>query len=312
MNEDEIRLTRRSALGRLAAIGALLMTGAQGSSAGGARPIARRAIPRSGEAIPVIGLGTWQTFDVGSAESARAPLREVLARFVECGGTLVDSSPMYGRAEGVVGDLAHQLGIQDKLFYATKVWTTGAESGVRQMKESFRRMRVQRMDLMQIHNLQDLKTHTQTLEQWKREGLVRYIGITHYHAGAHAELERLVRTGAYDFVQVNYSLGEREAERRLLPAAQEAEVAVLANRPFGSGGLFRRVRGEPLPGWAGEIGCSSWAQIFLKWIVGHPAVTCAIPATSDPKHVVDNMAAGLGNLPDASMRRKIGEAFDRL
>jgi len=312
MNEDNFRLARRGALGRLAAIGALLMTNAQGTSAAGTRPIVRRAIPRSGEAIPVIGLGTWQTFDVGSAESARAPLREVLARFVECGGTLVDSSPMYGRAEGVVGDLAHQLGIQDKLFYATKVWTTGAESGVRQMKESFRRMRVQRMDLMQIHNLQDLKTHTQTLEQWKREGLVRYIGITHYHAGAHAELERLVRTGAYDFVQVNYSLGEREAERRLLPAAQEAEVAVLANRPFGSGGLFRRVRGEPLPGWAGEIGCSSWAQIFLKWIVGHPAVTCAIPATSDPKHVVDNMAAGLGNLPDASMRRKIGEAFDRL
>jgi len=312
MNEDEIRLTRRGALGRLAAIGALLMTNAQASSAAGARPIARRTIARSGETIPVIGLGTWQTFDVGTAESARAPLREVLARFVECGGTVVDSSPMYGRAEGVVGDLAHDLGIQDKLFYATKVWTTGAESGVRQMRESFRRMRVQRMDLMQIHNLQDLKTHTQTLEQWKRDGLVRYIGITHYHAGAHAELERLVRTGTYDFMQINYSLGERDADRRLLPAAQEAGVAVLVNRPFGTGGLFRRVRGEPLPEWAREIGCDSWAQIFLKWIVGHPAVTCVIPATSNPEHLVDNMAAGLGAQPDAGMRRKIADAFDRL
>jgi diketogulonate reductase-like aldo/keto reductase len=288
------------------------MTGAKRSSAAGAQPIARRDIPHGGEAIPAIGLGTWQAFDVGAAESARAPLREVLARFVECGGTVVDSSPMYGRAEGVVGDLAADLGLQTALFYATKVWTSGRESGVRQMQESFRRLRVQRMDLMQIHNLQDLQTHTQTLLQWKREGRVRYIGITHYHAGAHAELERLVRSKTYDFVQVNYSLGEREAERRLLPAAQEAGVAVLINRPFGSGGLFRRVRGEPLPGWAAEIGCASWAQIFLKWIVGHPAVTCAIPATSNPVHVVDNMAAGLGPQPDSRMRQQMADAFDKL
>ena len=183
---------------------------------------------------------------------------------------------------------------------------------MRQMQESFRRMRVKQMDLMQIHNLRDLRDHTETLLRWKRDGRVRYIGITHYHAGAHAEVERLVRTKTYDFVQINYSLGEREAERRVLPAAQEAGVAVLVNRPFGSGGLFGRVRGAPLPEWAAEIACASWAQIFLKWIVGHPAVTCAIPATSNPKHVIDNMAAGLGPQPDSAMRRRMADAFDRL
>lgn len=311
MNADRFDVSRRVALGQLAAMGALLMTGTGNTTAAGAQPIARRAIPRSGEAIPVIGLGTSQTFDVGTGESARVPLREVLKRFVECGGTVVDSSPMYGRAEVVVGDLAADLGVQGALFYATKVWTSGQASGVRQMRESLDRMRVQRMDVMQIHNLQDLQTHTRTLEQWKREGRVRYVGITHYHAGAHAELEQLIRSKQYDFVQVNYSLDEREADRRLLPAAEEAGVAVLVNRPFGAGGLFRRVRGQPLPGWAAEIGCASWAQIFLKWIVGHPAVTCAIPATSNPKHLVDNMAAGLGVQPDAGMRRKMAEAFDR-
>jgi diketogulonate reductase-like aldo/keto reductase len=284
----------------------------QDSAAAAAETIYRRAIPRSGEPIPVIGLGTWQAFDVGAAESARAPLGEVVARFVECGGTLVDSSPMYGRAEAVVGDLAAAPGIREKLFYATKVWTSGQKEGVRQMEESFRRLRVQRMDLMQIHNLLDLKVHTETLLKWKREGRVRYIGITHYTAGAHAELERLVRTRTYDFVQINYSLGEREADRRLLPAAQEAGVAVLINRPLGSGRLFSRVRGEPLPGCAAEIGCKSWAQIFLKWIVSHPAVTCAIPATSNPEHLVDNMAAGRGPQPDAEVRQRMAEEFDKL
>jgi diketogulonate reductase-like aldo/keto reductase len=312
MNGQQVRSSRRAALGQLAAMGALLMTGTAHTPAAGAQPIAWHAIPRTDETIPVIGLGTWQTFDVGAAESARAPLRDVLTRFVECGGSVIDSSPMYGRAESVVGDLAADLGIQDKLFYATKVWTSGQNEGVRQMQESFRRMRVQRMDLMQIHNLLDLRAHTETLLKWKREGRVRYIGITHYHAGAHAELEKLVRTKTYDFMQINYSLGEREAEGRLLPAAQEAGVAVLVNRPFGSGGLFRRVRGEPLPGWAPEIGCASWAQILLKWIISHPAVTCAIPATSNPKHVIDNMAAGLGPQPDARMRRSMADAFDKL
>ncbi|MGB8436524.1 MAG: aldo/keto reductase [Burkholderiales bacterium] len=311
MNGDAFRISRRAVLGRLATIGAMLMTGSRVSSAA-ADPIARRAIPSSGELIPMIGLGTWQAFDVGSAESVRAPLREVLKGLIASGGAVVDSSPMYGRAEAVVGDLAADPGIQAKLFYATKVWTSGQQEGVRQMEESFRRLRVQRMDLMQIHNLLDLKAHTETLQKWKSEARVRYIGITHYTASAHAELERLVRTKTYDFVQINYSLGERDAERRLLPAAQEAGVAVLVNRPFGSGALFRRVRGDPLPDWAGEIGCGSWAQIFLKWIIGHPAVTCAIPATSNPKHLVDNMAAGLGPQPDARMRQRMAQTFDKL
>ena len=310
--DDIFRISRRRVLGQFATIGAMLMSSPRISAGATAEAIARRAIPRSGEAVPVIGLGTWQTFDVGTAQSARAPLREVLARFVEAGGTVVDSSPMYGRAEAVVGDIAADLGIQARLFYATKVWTRGQKEGVRQMEESFRRLRVQRMDLMQIHNLLDLKTHTETLLKWKQEGRVRYIGITHYSAGAHAELERLVRTKAYDFVQINYSLGEREAEQRLLPAAQEAGVAVLINRPFGSGGLFRRVRRDPVPDWAAEIGCAGWAQIFLKWIVSHPAVTCVIPATSNPQHLVDNMAAGRGPQPDARMRQRMAEAFDRL
>ena len=310
--DDIFRISRRRVLGQFATIGAMLMSSPRISAGATAEAIARRAIPRSGEAVPVIGLGTWQTFDVGTAQSARAPLREVLARFVEAGGTVVDSSPMYGRAEAVVGDIAADLGIQARLFYATKVWIRGQKEGVRQMEESFRRLRVQRMDLMQIHNLLDLKTHTETLLKWKQEGRVRYIGITHYSAGAHAELERLVRTKAYDFVQINYSLGEREAEQRLLPAAQEAGVAVLINRPFGSGGLFRRVRRDPVPDWATEIGCASWAQIFLKWIVSHPAVTCVIPATSNPQHLIDNMAAGRGPQPDARMRQRMAEAFDRL
>jgi diketogulonate reductase-like aldo/keto reductase len=311
MNGEAFRISRRAAIGQFATIGAMLMTGSRDSSAA-AESIARRAIPASGEPIPVIGLGTWQAFDVGSAESARAPLGEVLTRFVGSGGTVVDSSPMYGRAEAVVGDLAASLDIQAKLFDATKVWTSGQQEGVRQMEESFRRLRVRRMDLMQIHNLLDLKAHTETLLKCKAEGRVRYIGITHYTAGAHAELERLVRTKTYDFVQINYSLGERDAERRLLPAAQEAGVAVLINRPFGSGALFRRVRGDPLPEWAADIGCASWAQVFLKWIIGHPAVTCAIPATSNPKHLVDNMAAGLGPPPDANMRQRMAQAFDKL
>lgn len=269
-----------------------------------------RPIPATGEALPVIGLGTWQTFDVGAAASERAPLKEVLAGLVARGGRLVDSSPMYGRAESVVGELAAALGLQKDLFCATKVWTSGRAEGVRQMETSFRRMRVDRMDLMQIHNLADWHTHTATLKDWKQAGKVRYIGITHYHEGAYAELERLVRSGDYDFVQLNYSLGERSADARLLPLARETGTAVIVNRPFVEGALFRRVRGRPLPGWAAEIDCASWAQVFLKWILGHPAVTCVIPATANPKHLADNMGAGLGRMPDAQMRARILKAVN--
>ncbi len=266
-------------------------------------------IPASGEPLPVIGLGTWQTFDVG-AEADRAPLAEVLQAFVQAGGRLVDSSPMYGAAESVAGELGAQLGLRERLFLATKVWTRGREEGLRQMESSLRRMRAGRMDLIQVHNLVDVATHTQTLKRWKAEQRVRYIGITHYTASAHAELERWLGTGEYDFLQINYSLAEREAERRLLPRAMEKKAAVIANRPFAEGALFRRVKGKPLPPWAAELGVKTWAQYFLKWIVSHPAVTCAIPATANPRHVRDNLAAALGALPDAAARKRMTDYFD--
>jgi diketogulonate reductase-like aldo/keto reductase len=268
-----------------------------------------KSIPSSGEPLPVIGLGTWQTFDVG-AEADRAPLAEVLQAFVQAGGRLLDSSPMYGAAESVVGELGAQLGLRERLFLATKVWTRGREEGLRQMESSLRRMRAGRMDLIQVHNLVDVATHTQTLKRWKAEQRVRYIGITHYTASAHAELERWLGTGEYDFLQVNYSLAEREAERRLLPMAMEKKAAVIANRPFAEGALFRRVKGKPLPPWAAELGVKTWAQYFLKWIVSHPAVTCAIPATANPQHVRDNVGAGLGALPDAAARKRMTDYFD--
>jgi diketogulonate reductase-like aldo/keto reductase len=228
------------------------------------------------------------------------------------GRGVVDSSPMYGSSESVVGDLMAEAGLGDKLFVATKIWTSGRDSGIRQMETSFRRLRVERMDLMQVHNLQDVETHTRTLREWKDKKRVRYIGITHYTSSAYAQVERLLKTGEYDFVQINYSLGERESGRRLLPLAHERKVAVIANRPFAEGALFRRVKGKPLPPWAAELGIASWAQYFLKWIVSHPAVTCAIPGTGNPMHMQDNLGAGSGPLPDAGMRKKMAGYFDGL
>lgn len=274
--------------------------------------IAQRPIPKSGERLPIVGVGTWQTFDVGPKAPERAELKEVLRTFAAQGGRVLDSSPMYGQAERVVGDLTAELALREKLFFATKVWTSGRDAGIRQMEDSFRLMRAGRMDLMQVHNLLDVSTHAVTLREWKASGRVRYTGITHYHAGAHADLERLLKTREWDFAQFNYSLAEPEAAERLLPACAELGVAVIVNRPFAEGALFRRVKGKELPPWAAEIECSSWAQFFLKWIVSHPAVTCAIPGTSRAAHVVDNLHAGTGRLPDASMRRRMAEYLDRL
>jgi len=312
MNLEAPSPARRRALRLLASAAALAgVAGAlPGRTAPAALPTAatgliRRRIPASGEAIPVIGLGTSRTFDVGEDEAQRAPLREVVRRFVARGGAVIDSSPMYGRAEGVVGALADELGLAPRLFFATKVWTRGRAAGIEQMETSFRRLRVARIDLMQIHNLVDVATHLDTLTAWKAEGRVRHIGITHYHAGAHNELARLVQRGGFDFVQVNYSLAEREAESRLLPIAREHGTAVLVNRPFAEAGLFARVRGRPLPAWCAEFDCASWAQFFLKYIVAHPAVTCVIPATRNPEHVEDNMGAGVGALPDDGTRRRM-------
>lgn len=271
----------------------------------------RRPIPRAGESLPIIGLGTWQTFDVGMSESERAPLREVLQELVRRGASVVDTSPMYGQSESVVGTLAAELGIHQKLFLATKVWTSGRDAGIRQMEQSFRLLRTQRMDLMQVHNLVDWRTHLATLRRWKEQGRVRYIGVTHYTESAYDDLARVLETEEVDFVQLNYSLAERAAERRLLPLAVERRIAVLVNRPFAQAGLFGAVRGKSLPPWAKEIGCATWAQFFLKFVISHPAVTCAIPGTSKVKHLVDNLQAGLEPLPDADARvrmaRTIGE-----
>lgn len=300
--------TRRKFL--RAAIGAAALA-ATGESAMAREPL-RNPVPRTGEQLPVIGLGTWQTFDVGAAPSAREPLRQVLRDFVRLGGSVVDSSPMYGRSESVLGDLAANLGVHPKIFMATKVWTSGREAGIRQMDESFEQLRVKRMDLMQVHNLVDYRTHLATLRTWKDQGKVRYIGVTHYTAGAYDQLARVLETEDLDFVQFNYSLAEREAEKRLLPLAATRRLAVLINRPFAAGSMFRQVRGKSLPPWAGDIDCSSWAQFFLKFVISHPAVTCAIPATSKTDHLADNMQAGFGALPDAKTRERMARHFAEL
>jgi diketogulonate reductase-like aldo/keto reductase len=271
-----------------------------------------RSIPSSGEKLPVIGLGTWQAFDVDLMADSRRQLEEVLSLFVKFGGRVIDSSPMYGRAEEVIGDLTATLGIRDKLFLATKVWTHSKESGVKSMERSMALLRTKRIDLMQVHNLVDVHTHLATLREWKEQGRIRYVGITHHEAGAFGEMERLMRSEKLDFVQINYSLMEPEAEQSLLPLAQERGIAVLANRPFGAGNLFGKVRSKPLPDWASEFDCRSWAQFFLKWIVAHSAITCAIPATNKPGHLEDNMQGGTGRLPDPKTRRRMVEFVSSL
>jgi diketogulonate reductase-like aldo/keto reductase len=249
---------------------------------------------------------------VGGDSAARTTLKEVLRLFFAGGGRVLDSSPMYGSSESVVGDACADLGICEPLFMATKVWTQGRDEGMRQMQRSIERMRAGRMDLMQVHNLVDVEIHTPTLREWKAQQRVRYIGITHYTSSAYAEVERWLKTKQYDFLQINYSLAESESEKRILPLAQQLGVAVIANRPFAEGAMFRRVRGKPLPPWAAELGIASWAQYFLKWIVGHPAVTCTIPGTGKPEHMADNLAAGSGALPDEAQRRRMGQAYAAL
>ncbi len=272
-----------------------------------------RAIPASGEKIPIVGLGSARTFDVYSMDAAALdPLRGVMRSFFDGGGRLVDTSPMYGTAEEVIGRLASELDITDELFMATKVWTRGEAEGIDQMERSAERMGVGRLDLVQVHNLLDLRTHLATLKQWRDEGRVRYIGVTHYTSSSHEELARIVESEPIDFVQFNYNILTRDAEQRLLPAAADNGVATLINEPFETGRLFGRVRGHELPEWAAEFDCESWAQLFLKFILGHPAVTCVIPATSDPDHARDNVRAGHGALPDARQRRRMVELMESL
>jgi diketogulonate reductase-like aldo/keto reductase len=268
-----------------------------------------RPVPKSGEAIPVIGLGTSRVFDVGSGETDVAPLRGVLEALAAGGGRVVDSSPMYGRAEDVVGEIVSAAGLRDKLFLASKVWTTGHDAGVAQIEASFKRMKTDRIDLMQVHNLVDLDTQLATLRKLKQAGRIRYVGVSHWNESAHADLEKVLRNEDLDFVQLNYSIVERQAEARLLPLAIERKVAVLANRPFTQGNLFAKVKGKPLPDWAASFGAASWGQFFLKFVISHPAVTCAIPATNKAEHMRDNLAAGFGPLPDQATRERMAAMF---
>ncbi len=274
--------------------------------------IMKRIIPSSGEQLPVVGLGTWQTFDVGNDTAMLDQLAEVLQAMKRLGGAMIDSSPMYGRSEKVVGDLTAREKIQDDFFYATKVWTSGKEQGIVQMNDSLFKMGRQTMDLMQIHNLLDWKTHVRTLRDWKSEGKIRYWGFTHYTDSSHKMLETLVRQQNPDFIQFNYSMAERHAEKRLLDACQEMGVAVIINRPYGGGRLFGKVKGKELPEWAKEIGINSWGQFFLKYILANDAVNVVIPGTSKVKHVIDNMGAGYGRLPDSSERKRMLDYFDKL
>jgi diketogulonate reductase-like aldo/keto reductase len=262
----------------------------------------QRLIPSSGESLPVIGLGTWQSFDVDPKKAE--PQRKVLEIFKNSGATLIDSSPMYGKAEEAIGELTKD---DVHYFMATKVWTKGRKAGISQMEDSFRKLKRSRIDLMQVHNLVDWEVHLDTLNEWKDEGRIRYTGITHYTDGMHADLEKILKKVKVDFVQFNYSIDNTHAERTLLPAAADKGVATLINRPFGEGRLFRKSQGKNLPDWIKDWGISNWSQFFLKFILSHPAVTCVIPATSDPAHASDNLTAGSEPLPDEKTRIKMAE-----
>ena len=304
MNSNKHAFSRRKFLQSTCAA-SLLCTLAPAYTAAMEPGVIRKKIPSSGERLSVIGLGTSRTFDVDVDNALQSPLVDVIRVFFDQGGQLIDSSPMYGNAESVTGALLQKVDNRQDLFTATKVWTNGKEQGIRQMRQSMQRLGVDRIDLMQIHNLRDWRTHLDTLLDWKAQGKIRYIGITTSHGRYHDELETILQNQPLDFVQFSYNILNRTVERRLLPLAQERGIATLINRPYQRGSLFRKVRGKPLPEWASEIDCASWGQFFLKFIAAHPAVTCVIPATSKLKHMVDNMAAGFGRLPDESMRRKM-------
>lgn len=291
-------ISRREAVLQIGCLGAAALLNFENTLAGNQHTMLQRNIPGTKEMLPVVGLGSWIQFDVGDSPAENAGLKEVLTSMNDLGGKMIDSSPMYGRAEQVIGDLTTGLPFKDNFFYATKVWTTGKQAGIDQMNESFLKMRRKTMDLMQVHNLQDWQTHLKTLKGWKEEGKIRYAGITHYSVSAHQQLEQIVRSKVIDFVQFNYSIKVRNAEKSLLKAAQDNGVAVIINEPFDSGALFKMVKGKELPSWASDYDIKSWAQYFLKYILANPAVNCVIPGTSDKKHLIDNMGAGYGKLPD--------------
>ncbi len=299
------QLTRREALAFLAALAASRMSHAA------ADPI-ERAIPRTGEKLPALGLGTWQVLDVPPKGADYDLALAAVRSFLESGGRLIDSSPMYGRSEERVGDMLAAIQPPERPFLATKIWTTGQASGQAQLADSHRLMRAKSLDLVQVHNLQDLATHLATLRAAKEKGTVRYIGVTHYVASAHAELERVIRKEKPDFLQINYSLAEPEAGARLLPLARELGVAVLVNRPFTKGSMIDRASGHALPPIAAELSCRSAAQLFVKWVLGDPAVTVVLTGTRNPQHAAENLEAASGRTPDAGQRKAISDWFAAL
>ncbi len=308
-------LSRRDLLKIGAGASAAMAFGVRpGLGRGPARPfkLITRPVPSTGEEIPVVGIGTSRRYDVGASAAERDPLRETLSVFRELGGTLVDTAPSYGNAEVVVGDLVSELGIRDDLFFATKVRKEGQEEGNAEIARSFERLRTDRFDLLQVHNLVDTETQLATLREMKDAGTIRYLGITTSSGRQYAQFADVMRREELDFIQVNYSLDSRDAADVILPLAADRGMAVLVNVPFGRGRLFDAVGERPLPDWAGEFDCESWGQFFLKYIVGHPAVTCVIPGTAKPHYATDNMGAAMGQLPDAAMRTKMEEYFDSL
>jgi diketogulonate reductase-like aldo/keto reductase len=295
-------MNRRAYLHNLATLSLMPLTlGWMGST----EALIKKVIPRSGEKITPVGVGTWQTFDAGSSDGELEPLRGVLKTLIEKSGTVIDSSPMYGRSQQVVGTLSTEMDLNSKLFIATKVWTSGEQEGIEQMNRSMGLLKRSKIDLMQVHNLVDWRTHLKTLKNWKDQGKIRYIGITHYLESAYNEVERIMKGEAIDFLQINYSLTSRTAAERLFPLAQERRMGVIINQPFEEGALFRSIKGKPLPAWASEFDCNSWAQFFLKFIIAEPAVTCVIPGTSQPHHMLDNMGAAYGKLPNEKQRSEM-------
>jgi len=301
---DRRRPSRRRVIGAAAALTLAALAPRRARSQPGANAkMNTRPIPSTREALPVIGCGTYIGFDHAPGTPEYAALPGVVAALLGAGGKVLDSSPMYGRAEATTGELLAANGRRGEAFLATKVWTRGRAEGVRQMEASFRLLRSDRIDLMQIHNLVDWRTHLATLRGWKEAGRIRYLGITHYTSSAYAEVEAVLRAERLDFLQINYALDDREAERRVLPLAAERGVAVIVNMPFGGGGLLRGLLARPLPAWAAEIGCASWPQILLKFVLSQPAVTCVIPGTRRREHMEDNARAGFGAVPSPDFWR---------
>jgi diketogulonate reductase-like aldo/keto reductase len=302
--------TRRRFLTLAAGVSAVLTfdrafaTSAPSTETGG-KTMLTRAIPSSNEPLPIVGLGTYRGFDVEPSSPAYKQLPEVLSALFKKGGTVIDSSPMYGRAEQTTGELLSIHEPRSPAFLATKVWTRGREEGIAQMEQSFSLLQTDRIDLMQIHNLLDWQSHLPTLREWKEQGRIRYIGITHYTPTAYEEVEAVLKAEAVDFLQINYALDDRGVEQRILPLCRERGVAVICNRPFGGGGLLERLKGKPLPGWAAQVGVTSWAQLALKFLLSHSAVTCVIPGTGNPRYMADNAGAGFGPMLTGAQREQL-------